>query len=281
MELGHFEMPVSDMDRAFAFYADTLGLPIIGRFGDAAAWFFLGGVHGCTLRLTLRPDAPFGQGPVLGVSGGADIASARSRLEAAGVRFLGETIVLGPVAEARFADSEGNVLALTGPGPMQAFRAQAALPLAEVRELLTASEAAAMATIEGLDNEAALRAPKPGEWPVADVLGHIAAAIDWIADISAALATGAQPEREGSVERDYSLPSLAAAESAVRDAYARVYDALAGLPSTPNTTATVRHGVFGALNALEWMTFGAWHTGLHVSQSQATRAAVAGERATP
>ncbi len=109
-----------DIDRATAFYEETLGLPLIARFGPLA-FFDLGGV-----RLFLSAGEDSGSGPAsvlyLAVD---DLVAARSNLQSKGVEFIDEPHVLfvdeagtfGAAGQAEwmtfFHDSEGNVLALS------------------------------------------------------------------------------------------------------------------------------------------------------------------------
>lgn len=43
--IGHVHLKVSDLDRAVAFYRDTLGFELTTRFGDQAAFLSAGGYH--------------------------------------------------------------------------------------------------------------------------------------------------------------------------------------------------------------------------------------------
>src|SRR3990172_6092504 len=112
MRLHGLEIPVSDIDRAFDFYANVLEFPIVGRFSADSALFFLGDVHGgmASLVRTERPPEVHGPRLIFGAEGGVE--QARRRLEAKGVTFLGPTDH-GPLGlTAHFLDSEGNRLAL-------------------------------------------------------------------------------------------------------------------------------------------------------------------------
>ena len=116
--------PVTDLDRAVAFYRDTLGLAFIGQFGPLA-FFDLDGV-----RLLLE-HGDGASGSVLYFDVG-DIHSARDELVARGVSFEQEphlvhrddTGVFGRAGAetwmAFFRDTEGNVLSIAcrdQPGP--------------------------------------------------------------------------------------------------------------------------------------------------------------------
>ena len=43
--IGHVHLKVADLDRAVAFYRDTLGFDLVLRFGDQAAFLSAGGYH--------------------------------------------------------------------------------------------------------------------------------------------------------------------------------------------------------------------------------------------
>ena len=123
MPLAPRATPVSfvlatDIDRSRGFYADVLGLPVLGE-DDFAVTFDLGG--GARLRLTPLPGHKAGAHTVLGWAV-RDICAAMAELAARGVAFTiypgfgqddsgvwshGDTHVCW------FADPDGNVLSLT------------------------------------------------------------------------------------------------------------------------------------------------------------------------
>jgi len=105
-------VPADDFDASFRFYSEVLGLPCIARYGEMPGAEFQAG----NLTLAVMQNDAFGQRfspnsmPIaLHV---ADVAAARERLEAAGVRFLGETFDSGVCHQAIFTDPAGNVLDL-------------------------------------------------------------------------------------------------------------------------------------------------------------------------
>jgi catechol 2,3-dioxygenase-like lactoylglutathione lyase family enzyme len=110
-----------DLDRARAFYRDTLGLPLMFEAG-AMLFFQLEG-----LRLMVgREETP---GSAIGGSvlyfDAPDIDALGTALEAKGVVFTGraETVQRTATHELRlriFHDPDGNALALMGLVPMQA-----------------------------------------------------------------------------------------------------------------------------------------------------------------
>jgi catechol 2,3-dioxygenase-like lactoylglutathione lyase family enzyme len=101
-------IPTRDLDRSRRFYGELLGLAPSTRDPDEFE----------TPNLTLglwRPDAE-GIAFTANTAGIAlrvpDVASARSRLEADGVEFLGETVDTGVCHMGFFYDPDGNVLIL-------------------------------------------------------------------------------------------------------------------------------------------------------------------------
>lgn len=110
-------LPAVDMPRAVAFYAKTLALKILYEGINEDFYIFQGEEGGPLIGLhghegTLPAPDPGGVWLWLEVEA---IAPVRQRLETQGVRFLGETIYLGPGYEAPFVDTEGNVLRLYEP----------------------------------------------------------------------------------------------------------------------------------------------------------------------
>jgi methylmalonyl-CoA/ethylmalonyl-CoA epimerase len=116
--LGQVAINVHDLDRALAFYRDTLGLPLLFTAGKLA-FFDCGGV-----RLMLSPpekpefDHP---GSVLYFSV-PDIADAHRRMLAAGAHFEDEPHLIARMPThdlwmAFFHDSEQNLLGLMSEVP--------------------------------------------------------------------------------------------------------------------------------------------------------------------
>ena len=99
-----------DIQRAKAFYAETLGLEIETegpddmefRAGQVTLDIFNPASQG-------QPFAPSPAGLALRVP---DVAAARAALEAKGVEFLGETLDTGVCHMAFFQDPDGNALML-------------------------------------------------------------------------------------------------------------------------------------------------------------------------
>ena len=106
-------MPIKDIDRAVAFYRDTLGVPFLFAAPPSLAFFDCGGI-----RLMLSPPSPGFEHPgsVLYFAV-EDIHAVHAALAARGVAFaeLPKKIATLPDREvwlASFTDTEGNTLAL-------------------------------------------------------------------------------------------------------------------------------------------------------------------------
>lgn len=112
--ITQISVTVHDVDRAVAFYRDTLGIPFLFPAGTMA-FFDCGGV-----RLMLaKPERPEDDHPSSILYFGVDdIRAAHRELEARGVRFEGEPHAVhrtetSELWMAFFHDSEGNLLALS------------------------------------------------------------------------------------------------------------------------------------------------------------------------
>jgi predicted enzyme related to lactoylglutathione lyase len=108
-------IPVSDPERAKAFYADSLGFDVLADtpFGEGQRWVQLApaGAQTSITLVTWFDDFPPGsvRGLVLDVD---DIAASRERLEARGVDFTGDTFGTPWGSFAPFEDPDGNRWAL-------------------------------------------------------------------------------------------------------------------------------------------------------------------------
>jgi catechol 2,3-dioxygenase-like lactoylglutathione lyase family enzyme len=105
-------VPTSDLERAAAFYGETLGLRKNPNSGESWIEFETGNT---TLAL-VSPEslgAPFTPLPIGSVVFRVpDVAEAKAKLEAAGVEFTGESWDSGVCHGAVFKDPDGNGLAL-------------------------------------------------------------------------------------------------------------------------------------------------------------------------
>jgi predicted enzyme related to lactoylglutathione lyase len=118
-KIGQIAIPVTDVDRAIAFYRDTLGLTFLFRAGENLAFFDCGGV-----RLLLdRPEEPhFAAHSSVIYFTVSDIATAFEEVRAAGAKTVREPHVIARLAErevwmAFFHDPDENLLALMSEVP--------------------------------------------------------------------------------------------------------------------------------------------------------------------
>lgn len=107
---------VSDMDRAVAFYAETLGLTLKGRWGDK--WASLDAGDGLMIGLHPKSDnapPPGTSGAIsIGLNVTRPIAEVRAALQGKGVAFRGPVVedAEGGILLAFFGDPDGNDLYL-------------------------------------------------------------------------------------------------------------------------------------------------------------------------
>lgn len=113
-----FEIPVVDIERATRFYAQVLDTKLEPMaFGPHKMAIFPGGkggeniVHGALVQG--EGYTPGGDGPLLYLNGGDDLAVPLARVEAAGGRVVQPKMGIGSHGfMAIFLDTEGNRLAL-------------------------------------------------------------------------------------------------------------------------------------------------------------------------
>ena len=111
--IGQISMNAKDVDRATAFYKDTLQLPHLFRFGDLS-FFDCDGIR-LMVGKAEKPEHDH-PGSVLYFKV-PDIEAAHRELAERGVRFEGEPHLIARMPDhelwmAFFHDSEGNLLAL-------------------------------------------------------------------------------------------------------------------------------------------------------------------------
>ena len=117
-QIGQIAMPVTDVDRAEAFYATALGLRKLYRFGDLA-FFDCAGVR-LLLEKTHEPNAFKAQGCLYFRC--ADITLAVGELEQRGVVFSSRPHLIAEMDDhdlwmAFFTDPDGHTLALMQEAP--------------------------------------------------------------------------------------------------------------------------------------------------------------------
>jgi methylmalonyl-CoA/ethylmalonyl-CoA epimerase len=121
VRLGQVAINAHDIERATAFYRDTLGLPLLFTAGKMA-FFECGGVR---LMISLPEKAEFDHPGSILYFNVADIAAAYHQLLAQGVRFEAKPHIVArmPASDlwmAFFRDSEDNLLALMNEAPHSA-----------------------------------------------------------------------------------------------------------------------------------------------------------------
>lgn len=104
-------LSVRDRRRSAQWYSDKLGFTLLHHIDDAGWSELRTKTEGVTLGLGEQTEpTPGNTVPVFGVE---DIETARTNLEAAGVRFDGEIETIeGMVSTATFYDPDGNALML-------------------------------------------------------------------------------------------------------------------------------------------------------------------------
>jgi methylmalonyl-CoA/ethylmalonyl-CoA epimerase len=113
MRIHQIALTVRDLDRAAAFYRDSLGVTFLFRAPPGLAFFDCDGVR---LMLAL-PEGTAPPGNSIIYFGVDDIHAAHTALAARGVGFVGEPHLIARLPDrdvwlAEFRDSEGNALAL-------------------------------------------------------------------------------------------------------------------------------------------------------------------------
>ena len=116
--IGQIALSVTDVDRAEAFYRDTLGLQRLYRFGDLA-FFDCAGVRLMLQKTEGKGGASSGSPIYFSVS---DLVLAVTTLNARGVSFTHPPARIAEMEDhdlwmAFFADPDGHVLALMNEAP--------------------------------------------------------------------------------------------------------------------------------------------------------------------
>ena len=112
--IGQIAMNAKDLDRAIAFYRDTLGIPFLFRAPPALAFFDCAGVR---LLLDEPQDEEFDRPGSILYFAVDDIRQMHARLASRGVSFRSEPHLIARLPDrevwmAFFDDTEGNTLAL-------------------------------------------------------------------------------------------------------------------------------------------------------------------------
>ena len=112
--IGQASINVHDVQKAVAFYRDTLGLRFLFQAGPKMAFFDCGGVR---LMLAVAEKPEFDHPSSVFYFKVADIHAAAATLESRGVRFEGPPHLIAAMPDhdlwmAFFRDVDGNLLAL-------------------------------------------------------------------------------------------------------------------------------------------------------------------------
>lgn len=112
--IGQISMRARDLDRAIAFYRDTLGLPFLFKAPPQLAFFDCGGVR---LLLDVPEEKEFDHPGSILYFAVEDIRQVHQSLASRGVAFRREPHLIARLPDrevwmAFFDDTEGNTLAL-------------------------------------------------------------------------------------------------------------------------------------------------------------------------
>ncbi len=105
-------IPAQDFDAMTAFYGETLGLPFVKRYGSRPGAEYQAGNLTLAIMRTEDFGGTFSRNAMPIALQVADVAVARERLEAKGVRFVSETFDSGVCWQAICLDPDGNPLSL-------------------------------------------------------------------------------------------------------------------------------------------------------------------------
>jgi methylmalonyl-CoA/ethylmalonyl-CoA epimerase len=113
--IAQIAVVVKDLDRAVAFYRDSLGMKFLFQAPPALAFFDAAGIR---LMLDVPEDREFAHHSSIIYFRVADIQATYAAFKARGVQFRGEPHVIAKLGNvtiwmAFFDDSEGNTLAVT------------------------------------------------------------------------------------------------------------------------------------------------------------------------
>src|ERR1700732_2442096 len=103
-------IPAQDFDAMTAFYGETLGLPFVKRYGNRPGAEYQAGNLTLAIMRTDDFGGTFSRNAMPIALQVADVALARERLEAKGVRFVSDTFDSGVCWQAICLDPDGNPL---------------------------------------------------------------------------------------------------------------------------------------------------------------------------
>ena len=105
-------IPARDFDESVRFYGETLGLPPVKRWGSMPGAEFQAGNLTLAVMRTEDFGGTFSRNAMPIALQVDDVAVARERLEAKGVRFVSDTFDSGVCWQAICLDPDGNPLSL-------------------------------------------------------------------------------------------------------------------------------------------------------------------------
>ncbi len=112
--------------------------------------------------------------------------------------------------------------------------------------------------------------PAPEEWSIRELTLHVITAEDGVTRVIETTSRGggvALGDRVLGLKKDDDGRPFAELVAQLRDANARMLDAVRDLPAEPDTSATVQHPFFGPLNCLEWAVFQRVHDEDHIQHA--------------
>ena len=105
-------VPAKDIDESATFYGDVLGLPFVKQWGSLPAKEYQAGNLTLAIMRTEDFGGTFSRNAMPIALQVDDVAVARERLEAKGVRFVSDTFDSGVCWQAICLDPDGNPLSL-------------------------------------------------------------------------------------------------------------------------------------------------------------------------
>jgi len=154
------------------------------------------------------------------------------------------------------------------------IRHQAGKSREAILALVSGSQAQLLDVVAGVDEATASRAPAEGEWSIRELLRHVISAEDGVSRLVSGLAAGQPPAGERAAGSQVEDDTAAALVERLRGSNQRLLDAIAAMPSAPDTVAVSKHPFFGDLNCLEWAVFQRVHDADHAQHAQKILAVV-------
>ncbi len=213
--LSHVTVLVRNQDEALRFYTEKLGFEkrFDVAFGPGARWLTVAPVGQTNVEIVLQKPDPAMHGEAdarqmeEAVGRGTtwvfecdDCRATYATLRERGVEFQSEPRQEPYGVEAVFVDLYGNSFSLLQPAEQPpvvepaAQRPARSTDKAAIVAALQASHAQMQAALADLDAAAMTQAGATGHWSAKDVLAHIAAGNDWLADEVERASRGERPD---------------------------------------------------------------------------------------